>query len=64
MPKTEPPDRGDPFTDMAGHWSADYVTRLYKLGLTTGYGQARGIYRSAFSAENGAAGGIPAEELT
>ena len=35
-------DRGDPFTDMAGHWSADYVTRLYKLGLTTGYGQEDG----------------------
>lgn len=30
-------ERGDPFTDMAGHWSAPYVTRLYKLGLTSGY---------------------------
>lgn len=40
-------DRGDPFTDMAGHWSADYVTQLYKLGLTTGYSQEDGtaLYR-------------------
>lgn len=35
-------DRGDPFTDMAGHWSAGYVTQLYKLGLTNGYGQDDG----------------------
>lgn len=35
-------DRGDPFTDMAGHWSADYVTQLYKLGLTNGYAQDDG----------------------
>ncbi len=35
-------DRGDPFTDMAGHWSSNYVTQLYKLGLTTGYGQEDG----------------------
>ena len=30
-------ERGDPFTDMTGHWSAPYVTQLYKLGLTSGY---------------------------
>ena len=36
-----------PFTDIAGHWSEDYVVRLYDLGLTTGYGQADGtaVYR-------------------
>lgn len=26
-----------PFTDIAGHWSADYVKRIYELGLTDGY---------------------------
>ena len=31
-----------PFTDISGHWSEDYVTRLYQLGLTTGYGQEDG----------------------
>ena len=35
-------DSGCPFTDVAGHWSEDYVIRLYQLGLTTGYGQADG----------------------
>ena len=36
--------RDDPFTDIAGHWSADYVTRLYQIGLTEGYQQADGSY--------------------
>ena len=31
-----------PFTDISGHWSEDYVTQLYQLGLTTGYGQEDG----------------------
>lgn len=31
-----------PFTDIAGHWSQDYVTRMYGLGLTTGYSQPDG----------------------
>ncbi len=36
-----------PFTDIAGHWSEDYVVRMYDLGLTTGYGQPDGtaVYR-------------------
>ena len=36
-----------PFTDIASHWSRDYVTRMYGLGLTTGYGQPDGtaVYR-------------------
>lgn len=36
-----------PFTDIAGHWSEDYVVRMYELGLTTGYGQPDGtaLYR-------------------
>jgi len=36
-----------PFTDIAGHWSEDYVIQLYELGLTTGYGQEDGtaVYR-------------------
>ena len=36
-----------PFTDIEGHWSADYVTRLNRMGLTNGYGQPDGtfIYR-------------------
>lgn len=29
-------DRGDPFTDVATHWAQPYITRLYKMGLTTG----------------------------
>lgn len=29
-------DRGDPFTDITGHWSQPYVTNLYKAGVTTG----------------------------
>ena len=37
-------ERNDPFTDIAGHWSADFVTRLYELGLTSGYEQADGTY--------------------
>ena len=37
-------ERNDPFTDMAGHWSEEYVTRLYELGLTSGYKQADGTY--------------------
>lgn len=37
-------DRGDPFTDMAGHWSTEYVTRLYQMGLTTGILQPDGTY--------------------
>ena len=31
-----------PFTDIAGHWSADYVRQLYDLGLTAGYAQPDG----------------------
>ncbi len=36
-----------PFTDIAGHWSENYVVQLYDLGLTTGYGQPDGtaVYR-------------------
>lgn len=30
-------ERDDPFIDMDGHWAAPYVTRLYQLGLTSGY---------------------------
>ena len=37
-------DRGDPFTDIDSHWSQPYVTRLYKLGLTTGSLQEDGTY--------------------
>ncbi len=37
-------DRGDPFTDMAGHWSQEYVTELYQMGLTTGTLQPDGTY--------------------
>ena len=37
-------DRGDPFTDIGSHWSQPYVTRLYKLGLTTGSLQEDGTY--------------------
>lgn len=35
-------DSGCPFTDIAGHWSEDYVVQMFKLGLTTGYGQPDG----------------------
>lgn len=31
-----------PFTDVADHWSADYVGKLYELGITNGYGQPDG----------------------
>ena len=31
-----------PFTDIAGHWSADYVSRLYELGITKGVEQPDG----------------------
>ena len=31
-----------PFTDIAGHWSANYVTRLYELGITNGRSQPDG----------------------
>ncbi len=37
-------DRGDPFVDIAGHWSADYVTRLYQMKLTSGYLLGDGSY--------------------
>lgn len=37
-------DRGDPFVDIAGHWSAPYVTRLYEMELTTGYQRPDGSY--------------------
>ena len=37
-------EREDPFTDMDGHWSAPYVTRLYQLGLTSGYELEDGTY--------------------
>lgn len=37
-------DRGDPFVDVAGHWSADYVTELYKMGITSGYSRPDGSY--------------------
>ncbi len=31
-----------PFTDIASHWSADYVDQLYSLNLTNGYTQPDG----------------------
>ena len=31
-----------PFADIAGHWSANYVTRLYVLGITNGRSQTDG----------------------
>lgn len=37
-------DRGDPFTDMDGHWASNYVTRLYKLGITSGIRREDGTY--------------------
>jgi hypothetical protein len=37
-------NRGDPFTDLDGHWSQEYVTRLYKMGLTTGSQKEDGSY--------------------
>lgn len=37
-------DRGDPFVDIAGHWSAPYVTKLYEMELTTGYQRPDGSY--------------------
>lgn len=37
-------DRGDPFTDIATHWSQTYVTQLYKMGVTTGTVQPDGTY--------------------
>ena len=33
-----------PFVDVEGHWSADYVTRLFDLGITKGYSQPDGTY--------------------
>lgn len=40
-------DSDCPFTDIAGHWSQDYIIQMYRMGLTTGYGQADGtaLYR-------------------
>ena len=35
-------DNGCPFVDIVGHWSQDYVIRLYQLGLTTGKGSVDG----------------------
>lgn len=35
-------ERGDPFTDIAGHWSQEYVTRLYQMGVTEGSTAADG----------------------
>ena len=37
-------DRGDPFTDVAAHWAQPYITRLYKMGLTTGTQLEDGTY--------------------
>lgn len=37
-------DRGDPFTDVATHWAQPYITRLYKMGLTTGTQLEDGTY--------------------
>jgi hypothetical protein len=34
--------RTDPFSDISGHWSQDYVIDLYDLGLTTGSTSASG----------------------
>ena len=31
-----------PFTDIAGHWSEDYVIQLYDMGITEGYVQPDG----------------------
>ena len=33
-----------PFTDLVGHWSANYVMRLYRLGLTQGILEPDGTY--------------------
>ena len=33
-----------PFTDIEDHWSADYVVRLYGLGITQGIEQADGTF--------------------
>ncbi|MBD5118511.1 MAG: hypothetical protein HDT37_05320 [Clostridiales bacterium] len=35
-------DSGCPFVDVVGHWSQEYVTQLYQLGLTTGKGSVNG----------------------
>ena len=37
-------DRGDPFVDIAGHWSAPYVTKLYEMEITSGYERPGGSY--------------------
>lgn len=37
-------DRGDPFTDIDGHWSQEFVTKLYKMGLTQGSQLADGSW--------------------
>ena len=37
-------ERDDPFTDMDGHWAEPYVTKLYQLGLTSGYEQEDGTF--------------------
>lgn len=37
-------DRGDPFVDIAGHWSAPYVTKLYEMEITSGYERPDGSY--------------------
>lgn len=34
--------RSDPFTDIAGHWSAEYIVKLFDLGITNGYAQPDG----------------------
>ncbi len=44
-------DRGDPFTDMGSHWASDYVTQLYKLGITNGFEEADGSYTFRPAAE-------------
>lgn len=36
--------RADPFVDTGNHWSADYVTELYKMGITSGYSLPDGSY--------------------
>lgn len=33
-----------PFVDIEGHWSADYVAELHKMGITSGYSRPDGSY--------------------
>lgn len=35
----------DHFTDIAGHWSREYIRQIYKMGLTTGVAQPDGTFQ-------------------